>query len=38
LLTDSNGRSWVSMEDYAIAMVDEMEHPKHLRERLTVGY
>ena len=38
LLTDSNGRSWVSMEDYAIAMVDEMEHPKHLRERFTVGY
>lgn len=38
LLTDSNGRSWVSIEDYAIAMVDEMEHPKHLWERFTVGY
>ncbi len=38
LLTDPNGRSWISMEDYAIALVDELEHPKHLRERFTVGY
>jgi putative NADH-flavin reductase len=38
LLTDSHGRSWISMEDYAIAMVDEMEQSKHLRQRFTVGY
>lgn len=38
LLVDANGRSWISMEDYAIAMVDELERPEHLRERFTVGY
>jgi putative NADH-flavin reductase len=26
------------MEDYAIAMVDEIESPKHPRQRFTVGY
>lgn len=26
------------MEDYAIALVDELEHPKHLRQRFTIGY
>jgi len=26
------------MEDYAIAFVDELEHPKHHRRRFTVGY
>jgi putative NADH-flavin reductase len=38
LLTDAAGRSHVSMEDYAIAMVDELESPKHSRSRFTVGY
>lgn len=38
LLTDANGRSWISMEDYAVAFVDELEHPKHPRARFTVGY
>ncbi|MEO6802759.1 MAG: NAD(P)-dependent oxidoreductase [Granulicella sp.] len=38
LLIEANGRSWISMEDYAIALVDELERPKHLRERFTVGY
>ncbi|WP_449424897.1 NAD(P)-dependent oxidoreductase [Rhodanobacter lindaniclasticus] len=38
LLTDAHGRSWISMEDYAIAMVDELETPKHARRRFTVGY
>lgn len=38
LLVDANGRSWISMEDYAIALVDELEHPKHIRQRFTVGY
>ncbi len=38
LLVDSNGKSWISMEDFAIAMVDELEHSKHSRRRFTVGY
>jgi putative NADH-flavin reductase len=38
LLSDQNGRSWISMEDFAIAMVDELEHPRHSRHRFTVGY
>lgn len=38
LLTDASGRSWISMEDFAIAFVDELEHPKHSRQRFTVGY
>jgi putative NADH-flavin reductase len=38
LLTDANGKSWISMEDYAIALVDELEAPKHVRQRYTVGY
>jgi len=38
LLKDAQGQSSISMEDYAIAMVDELEKPKHSRERFTVGY
>lgn len=38
LLTDETGKSWISMEDYAIAMADEVEIPKHSRQRFTVGY
>ncbi|WP_106476076.1 NAD(P)-dependent oxidoreductase [Phytohalomonas tamaricis] len=38
LLIDSNGDSLISFEDYAVALVDELEHPAHLRERFTVGY
>jgi putative NADH-flavin reductase len=38
LLADANGRSWISMEDFAIALVDELETPKHSRQRFTVGY
>lgn len=38
LLVDSTGKSWISMEDFAIAMVDELEHPRHIRQRFTVGY
>jgi putative NADH-flavin reductase len=28
----------VSFEDYAIALVDEIEKPAHNRQRFTVGY
>lgn len=38
LLSDAQGKSWVSMEDFAIAMLDEVEKPKHSRQRFTVGY
>jgi len=38
LLVDASGQSHVSMEDYAIALVDELEKPRHLRQRFTVGY
>lgn len=38
LLTDASGKSWISMEDYAIAFVDELEAPTHSRQRFTVGY
>ena len=38
LLTDGNGKSWISMEDYAIAMAEELETPSHSRRRFTVGY
>lgn len=38
LLVDRNGRSWISMEDYAAALVDELERPRHRRRRFTVGY
>lgn len=38
LLVDSTGKSWISMEDFAVAMIDELEHPRHTRQRFTVGY
>ena len=38
LLVDANGESKISIEDYAIAMVDELERPRHSRQRFTVGY
>jgi uncharacterized protein len=38
LLSDAEGKSHISMEDFAIAMVDELEHRAHSRQRFTVGY
>ena len=38
LLTDANGQSRISVEDYAVAMLNELEDPKHIRQRFTVGY
>ncbi|MBF4558388.1 NAD(P)-dependent oxidoreductase [Pseudomonas sp. p50] len=38
LLVSSEGRSWITFADYAIAMLDEVESPKHSRQRFTVGY
>jgi putative NADH-flavin reductase len=38
LLTDRDGKSWISYEDFAVALFDEIEQPRHIRQRLTVGY
>ncbi len=38
LLVGADGQSRVSTEDYAIALVDELETPRHSRRRFTVGY
>jgi len=37
LLVDGEGKSFISFADYAIAMADEIETPKHHRERFTVA-
>jgi putative NADH-flavin reductase len=38
LLVDSSGHSNISVQDYAVAMINELEHPAHIRKRFTVGY
>jgi putative NADH-flavin reductase len=38
LIENSKGESRISREDFAIAIVDEIEKPKHVRKRFTVGY
>ena len=38
LLVGADGQSRISIEDFAIALVDELEKPKHSRQRFTVGY
>lgn len=35
---NDEGRSVISVEDMSIAVVDELENPKHIRQRFTVGY
>lgn len=38
LLVDAQGESRISVQDYAVAMIDELERPAHVRQRFTVGY
>lgn len=38
LVVDVNGDSNISVEDYAVAMVDELEQKHHHKERFTIGY
>jgi len=38
MLSDVNGQSRISTGDYAVAMIDEVEKPAHIRQRFTVGY
>jgi putative NADH-flavin reductase len=38
LVADEKGNSRISLEDYAIALVDELEKPAHERQQFTIGY
>lgn len=38
MIVDAVGNSHISVEDYAAAMIDELEYPKHHQERFTIGY
>jgi putative NADH-flavin reductase len=38
LIANAQQESRISMEDYAIALVDELEQPKHRRQRFSIGY
>ena len=35
---DDKGQSVLSVEDLALVIVDELEHPRHIRQRFTAGY
>ncbi len=37
-VVDTDGGFGISYEDYAVALVDEIDHPRHHRQRFTVGY
>ncbi len=37
-LTDAAGRSFITFEDYAVAVLDELEHPRHIGQRFGVAY
>lgn len=38
IVTDESGESFISGADLAVAVLDEIEQPKHTRGRFTVGY
>jgi putative NADH-flavin reductase len=38
LLFDAEGKSFISFEDYAVAVLDELERPEHVGERFGVAY
>lgn len=38
LIVRDDGSSLISVEDYAVAMIGELEKPEHARRRFTVGY
>jgi len=38
LLVGADGQSKLSMEDYAIALLDELEKPRHVRRRFSAAY
>jgi len=38
LISNTQQESRISMEDYAVALVDELEKPRHRRQRFSIGY
>ena len=38
MLFDEKGKSRISMEDFAVALVDEVENAAHVGERISVAY
>jgi len=38
LIEDDEGESRISREDFAIAILDEIEKPRHIRQRFTAAY
>jgi putative NADH-flavin reductase len=38
LMMNDKGESKISVQDYAKAMIDELENPQHHQERFTIGY
>ena len=38
VLKDEKGESRISQEDLSVALLDELEKPRHIRRRFTVGY
>jgi hypothetical protein len=38
LLADATGKSFITFEDYAVAVLDELEHPSHVGRRFGVAY
>ena len=38
LLVDERGKSHITAEDFAVAVLDELENPKNLKRRITVAY
>jgi uncharacterized protein len=38
LITAADGKSSISYDDYAIALVDELEKGQHIKKRFTIGY
>ena len=38
LLIDATGKSFISFEDYAVAVLDELERPQHIGRRFGVAY
>lgn len=38
LISDGKGNSSISAEDYAVALVDEVEQARHTKQRFTIGY
>jgi putative NADH-flavin reductase len=38
LLSDAAGKSFITFEDFAVAVLDELEHPRHVGQRFGVAY